>query len=185
MWGYGYIDALLTTVLNLGSTAQQIQSWWSMGNYSTDSRTKSHVQVHLTHSPTDLSAMFKYTWLTYWFVCHAHISRSPSTKSTGQVVGFLHGGFGWVIWKLCGDACCPGGKSMHAPRAVKAVGTSVTWQTQLFIQLILIKYLLSARHWFSSRSFKLFLLLSSFTGEVFHIISSTYCCKTGTQNIYC
>ena len=68
--------------------------------------------------------MLKSTSLTHRFICHAHISRRPATKSTGQMVGFLHGGLGWVIWKLCGDACCPSGEGVHTARTVKAVGTS-------------------------------------------------------------
>lgn len=79
--------------------------------------------------------MLKSTSLTYRFVCHAHISRRPATKSACQVIGFLHGGLGWVIWKLCGDACGPGREGVHAARTVKAIGTSVTWQTQPFIHL--------------------------------------------------
>lgn len=73
--------------------------------------------------------MLKSTSLTHRFICHAHISRRPATKSTGQIVGFLHGGLGWVIWKLCRDACCPSGEGVHAARTVKAVGTSGTQQT--------------------------------------------------------
>lgn len=73
--------------------------------------------------------MLKSTSLTHRFICHAHISRCPATKSTGQIVRFLHGGLGWVIWKLCGDACCPSGKGVHTARTVKAVGTSRIQQT--------------------------------------------------------
>lgn len=82
--------------------------------------------------------MLKSTSLTHRFVCHAHISGCPATKSTGQVIGFLHGGLGWVIWKLCGDACCPGGEGVHAARTVKAVGTSMIQKyNDLFTQQIL------------------------------------------------
>ena len=114
--------------------------------------------------------------LTYRFVCHAHVSRSPSTKSTGQVVGFLHGSFGWVIWKLCGDAGGPGGKGVHAPRTVKAVGTSVTRQTQPFIQLILTGPCYVLHTGFIQG------LLNFFDfWEVFHIISRIYFCKTSIK----
>lgn len=114
--------------------------------------------------------------LTYRFVCHAHVSRSPSTKSTGQVVGFLHGGFGWVIWKLCGDAGGPGRKSVHAPRTVKAVGTSVTWQTQPFIQLIL-----TSTYYGLDFGLVQGLLNFFYFWEVFHIISRIFFCKTSIQ----
>ena len=73
--------------------------------------------------------MLKSTSLTHRFICHAHISRRPATKSTGQIVGFLHGGLGWVIWKLCRDARCPSGEGVHTARTVKAVGTSRIQQT--------------------------------------------------------
>lgn len=69
--------------------------------------------------------MLKSTSLTHRFVCHAHISRCPATKSTSQIIGFLHGSLGWVIWKLRGDACSPSGEGVHAARTVEAVGTSM------------------------------------------------------------
>lgn len=77
--------------------------------------------------------MLKSTSLTHRFVCHAHISRCPATKSTGQVIGFLHGGLGWVIGKLCGDACGPGGEGVHAAGTVKAIGASMIQKIQQFI----------------------------------------------------
>lgn len=79
----------------------------------------------ITALPISQDLMLKSVSLTHGFVCHAHISRCPATKSTGQVIGFLHGGLGWVIRKLCGDACCPSGEGVHAAGTVKAVGASM------------------------------------------------------------
>lgn len=123
-----------------------------------------------------------YTALTDRFVCHAHISRCPSTKSTGQVIGFLHGGFGWVIGKLCGDACCTGRKGVHASRTVKAVGTSVTRQTQhSFSRNLSIEHPLRARRGLSSGSLKPLSTFEHFHWRNFYIVSSIYYCETGIQ----
>lgn len=83
----------------------------------------------ITALPISQNLMLKSASLTHRFVCHAHISRCPATKSTGQVIGFLHRGLGWVIWKLCGNACCPSGEGVHTAGTVKAVGASRTRQT--------------------------------------------------------
>lgn len=63
--------------------------------------------------------------LTDRLISHANIPGSPAAKSTGQVIGFLHGSLGWVIREWSRNAGGPGGKGVHAAGAVKAVSTPV------------------------------------------------------------
>lgn len=56
-------------------------------------------------------------------VGHAHITGSPTTKSTSQIIGLLHGCFSGVIGKRCRYVSGSSGQGMHATWAVKAVGT--------------------------------------------------------------
>lgn len=56
-------------------------------------------------------------------VGHAHITGGPTTKSTCQIIGLLHGRFSGVIRKRCRYVSGSSGQGMHATWAVKAVGT--------------------------------------------------------------
>lgn len=99
---------------------QKFQEWRSQ-MYDLNSY-RSYKQGEISQSTCRAVSRSNYaTAPTHWFVSHSNIPGGPATKTTGEVVRLLHGGFGWVIRYRGRNVSGPSWQRVHAAWTIETI----------------------------------------------------------------